>query len=131
MNSRYYRLCSFLVSSHNNCFIYSKCLIHQASALVFSDILLLSSSDSHMIQMMQLIKHIDDVANENYLKSAPETYFFASPCKKPWSKKLKLTQSDQFIQFSAVHKILSSASKIELMRFIVAINFFSKIEDNR
>ena len=46
-------------------------------------------------------------------------------------KKLKLTQSDQFLQFSAVHKILSSASKIELMRFIVAINFFSKIEDKR
>ena len=51
----------------------------------FVDILVMSSTELHMIHMVQLIKQLDELDRKEYLKNAPETYFCVSHCKLPRS----------------------------------------------
>ena len=102
-----------------------KTLIEQRFALVYiDDIRLLSNSKEHKFQ---LIEQLHIISKKHNLKLAPEKSFFML-LKVEFlgheigCKTIKPIHSKN----DAIHKILPPTGKVVLMRFIGALNFYTK-----
>ena len=102
-----------------------KTLIEQGFALVYiDDILLLSDSKEHMFQLIEQL-HIN--STKNNLKLAPEKSFFMLLKVKFLGHEIGYnTIKPIHSKIAAIHKIPSPTSKVALMSFIGALNFYTK-----
>ena len=98
-------------------------LIRQGSALVYNDdILLMSNSKPHMLQ---LIKQLYDIAKKENVKKSPEKSFFILLTVKNLSHEIIFNTIKPIQSKIAINKI-PSPTKNHLMRFIGSMNFHSK-----
>ena len=99
--------------------------IEQGFALVYiDDILLLSDSKEHMFQLKEQF-HI--ISTKNNLKLAPEKSFFMLLKVKFVGHEIGYNTIKPIpSQKAAIHKIPSPTGKVALMRFIGALNFYTK-----
>ena len=102
-----------------------KTLIEQGFALVYiDDILLLFDSKEHMFQ---LIEQLHIISTKNNLKLAPEKSFFMLLKVKFLGPEIGYnTIKPIHSKIAAIHKIPSPTSKVALMSFIGALNFYTK-----
>ena len=100
-------------------------LIEQGVAFVcIDDILLLSDSNEHMFQ---LIEQLHIISTKNNLKLAPEKSFFMLLKVKFHGHEIGYnTIKPIHSKIAAIHKVLSPTSKVALMSFIGAFNFYTK-----
>ena len=97
-----------------------KTLIEHGSALVYiDDILLLSNSKEHMIQ---LIEQLHIISTKNNLKLAPEKSFLMLLKVKFLGHEIGYnTIKPIHSKITAIHKIPSPTGKVALMSFIGAL----------
>ena len=102
-----------------------KTLIEQGFVLVYiDDILLLSDSKEHMIQ---LIEQLHIISTKNNLKLASEKSFFMLLKVKFLGHEVGYNPIEPFLSETAtIHKIPSPTGKVALMSFIGALNFYTK-----
>ena len=102
-----------------------KALIEQGFAFVYiDDILLLSDSKEHMLQ---LIEQLDIISTKNNLKLAPEKSCFMLLIVKFLGHEIGYnTIKPIHSKIASFHKIPSPIGKIALMSFIGALNFYTK-----
>ena len=100
-------------------------MINDGSALVYiDDILLMSNSKEHMIN---LIKMLHEISKKENIKLAPEKSFYMLLTVKYLGHEIGYkTINPIHSKIVAIHKIPTPATKIELMRFIGSMNFYSK-----
>ena len=104
-------------------------LIDQGSALVYiDDILLLSNTKEHMIE---LIEQLHQICQTNNLKMAPEKSFFMLLTVKFLGHEI----GNQVIRplqskVEAIQKLKTPENKRDVMRFVGTLNFYSKYIEN-
>ena len=96
--------------------------IDQVFALVYiDDILLLSHTKSHMIE---LIEQLHQICQKNNLKIAPEKSFYVLLTVKFLGHEIgNQTIKPIHSKVDGIHKLKTPTTKRELMRFIGSINF--------
>ena len=100
-------------------------LIDQVFAFVsFDDIFLLDHTKTHMLD---LIEQLHQICSSNSLKIAPEKLFYILFTviflgHEIWNNNIEPISSKN----DGIHKIRTTTSKTELMRFIDSMNFCSK-----
>ena len=104
-------------------------LIDQGFALVYiDDILLLSHSKSHMLQ---LIEQLHQICTKQNLKIAPEKSFFMLLTVKFLGHEIgNQTIKPIYSKVDAIHNLKTPQNKRELMRFVGSMNFYSKFIHN-
>ena len=103
-----------------------KILIEQDFSLVYIDDILLLSSNSKE-HMFQLIEHLHTISTKPNLKLALEKSFFMLLKVKCLGHEIGYnTNKPIHSKVDAIHTIPSPASKVALMSFIGALNFYTK-----
>ena len=99
-------------------------LIDQGFALVYiDDILLLSHSKSHMLQ---LIEKLHQICTKQNLKIAPEKSFFMLLTVKFLGHEIgNQTIKPIYSKVDAIHNLKTPQNKRELMGFVGSMNFYS------
>ena len=102
-----------------------KTLIEQDFVLVYIDqSLLLSNSKEHMFQ---LIEQFHIISTKNNLKLAPgKSFFILLKVKFPGHEIGCNTIKPKHSKVDAIHELPSTTSKVALMSFICALNFYTK-----
>ena len=110
-------------------YTYFQKLIDQGFALVYiDDILLLSHTTSHMIE---IIEQLHQICLKHNLKLAPDKSFYVLLTVKFLGHEIgNRTIRPIYSKIDGIHKLKTPTSKRELMRFVGSINFYSKFIQN-